>query len=342
MASLLLADLHFTDKAKDEYRWALFPWLKAQVAEHNINTIYILGDVTDAKDRHNAKFTNRLINELVDLSLDAQVIITMGNHDYLDPTTPFFGFLDGMANITYVKEPMVHHDPELGKLLLLPHSRTPEADFGHFNFSEYAAVFVHQSVIGAIASEFYEISHGLSHHFFDDSHKTWAGDIHCPQRHGKLEYIASPYHVHFGDLFEPRVVMLEDDATTIAKELYFPAPQRVTLRVKDVDELTDYDLQPGDQVKVHLTLAQSDVHLWNTYKKRIKAHCVKNNWQFHGCQLHVEKLAVSQKQSDAHTQSAAELKAVASPQETLLRFAKTQALQGELLDKAKKLMQSVD
>lgn len=342
MASLLLADLHFTDKAKDEYRWALFPWLKEQVKAHSITTIYLLGDVTDVKDRHNSKFTNRMVNELVDLSLEVDnLVITMGNHDYIDPTTPFFGFLDGMANITYVSEAMVHHDPELGKLLLLPHSRTPEADFGHFNFADFEAVMVHQSVIGAVASEFYEISHGLSHHFFDDSKKTWAGDIHCPQVHGKLEYIASPYHVHFGDLFEPRVIMLDGDATHAAGELHFPSPQRVTLRINQVEELESYALKEGDQVKVHLTLVQSDVHLWATYKKRIKEHCTKHGWQFHGCQLTVEKLAVSQKNEDGEDVPIADKKAVASPEETLLRFAETQQLEGELLGKGQTLMQSV-
>lgn len=341
MASLLLADLHLDDKPRNAYRWELFPWLVQQVQEHGIHTIYILGDITDVKDRHNAKFTNRIVNELLALGQHCQVVMTMGNHDYIDPKEPFFGFLDGLPGLTYITEPMIHEDPELGDLLMLPHSRTPEADFGDIDFAKFAAVFVHQSVIGATASEFYEISHGLSHRFFDQSHKTWAGDIHCPQELGKLEYVGSPYHVHFGDLFEPRAVLLDGDATTVAKELTFPSPQRVTLRIPDVEALDNYGLKEGDHVKVVLTLDRSDVHRWSVLRKRVRETCTKNGWRFFGCQLEVLQTELSQKlDEEGNAIEAAPQRAVASPEETLLRFAAHQALKGPLLERGQALMQA--
>jgi len=341
MASLLLADLHLDDKPRNEYRWGLFPWLIEQVAEHNITTIYIIGDITDVKDRHNAKFTNRLVSALLELGQHCQVVMTMGNHDYIDPEQPFFGFLDGLPGLTYIHKPMIHEDPELGELLMLPHSRTPEADFGDIDLSEFAAVFAHQSVIGAVASEFYEISHGLSHRFFDQSKKTWAGDIHCPQECGKLEYVGSPYHVHFGDLFEPRVVVLDGDATQIAKTLTFESPQRVTLRVSNVEDLNNYGLKAGDHVKVQLHLDRTEVHRWSVLRKRVRELCTKNEWTFFGCQLEVEQTELSQKVDEAGKPVAAPKKAVASPEETLLRFAEQQSLGGDLLDRGKALMQGV-
>ncbi len=341
MASLLLADLHLDDKPRNDYRWGLFPWLVQQVEEHDISTIYIIGDITDVKDRHNAKFTNRIVNELLMLGQHCQVVMTMGNHDYIDPKQPFFGFLDGLPNLTYITEAMIHEDPELGELLMLPHSRTPEADFGDIDLSRFAAVFAHQSVIGATASEFYEISHGLSPRFFDQSQKTWAGDIHCPQELGKLEYIGSPYHVHFGDLFEPRAVLLDGDATVMSKALSYPSPQRVTLRIAEVEELDKYGLREGDHVKIVLTLDRSDVHRWSVLRKRVRETCTKNGWRFFGCQLEVSQSELSQKESeDENGVPQASLRAVASPEETLLRFAAQQDLKGPLLERGQALMQS--
>lgn len=338
MASLLLADLHLTDKARDEYRWALFPWLIEQVKIHNVTTIYMVGDITDVKDKHNAHFTNRLITVLLELGLYCKVVMTMGNHDYIDPKQPYFGFLDGLPNLTYIKEAMIHEDPELGELLLLPHSRTPEKDFGDIAFGDFAAVFAHQSVIGATASEFYDISHGLSHHFFDESKKTWAGDIHCHQVHGKLEYIGSPYHVHFGDIYEPRVLLLDNDVMQIAKVLTPPAPQRVTLRISDVDELSNYELAKGDQVKIQLNIEQSDVHRWSVLRKRVREVCAKNEWNFHGCQLQVTQSSMSQKLDENGKVPLVKQKSVSSPEETLINFASSQQLRGDLLDRAKSLM----
>lgn len=340
MASLLLADLHLDDKIRNSYRWDIFPWLVQQVKEYGITTIYIAGDITDVKDRHAAKFTNRVVTELLELGQHCQVVMTMGNHDYIDPMQPFFGFLDGLPGLSYIHQPMVHEDPELGELLMLPHSRTPEADFGDIAFGDFAAVFTHQSVIGAVASEFYEIAHGLSHRFFDESRKTWAGDIHCPQVHGKLEYIGSPYHVHFGDLYEPRAVLLDGDATQIAKELRPPSPQRVTLRVNDVAELDNYGLLEGDQVKVNLKLDRSDVHRWSVLRKRVREVCTKNGWRFFGCQLEVEQVELSQKYDEAGKVPAAQQKAVASPEETLLRYASQQALNGPILERGQAIMQA--
>lgn len=338
MASLLLADLHLDDKTRNEYRWELFPWLIEQVAEHNITTIYIIGDITDVKDRHNAKFTNKLVGALLELGQHCQVVMTMGNHDYIDPDQPFFGFLDGLPGLTYISKPMIHEDPELGDLLMLPHSRTPETDFGDIDMSAFAAVFAHQSVIGSVASEFYEISHGLSHRFFDESHKTWAGDIHCPQELGKLEYVGSPYHVHFGDLYEPRVVVLDGDATQIAKTLTFESPQRVTLRITDVDDLDNYGLRAGDHVKVQLKLDRADVHRWSTLRKRIRETCARNEWKFFGCQLEVDQVELSQKLDEDGNAVPAPLKASVTPEETLLSFADQQTLTGDILERGKALM----
>ncbi|HWY34909.1 MAG TPA: hypothetical protein VNX68_09695, partial [Nitrosopumilaceae archaeon] len=68
MSILITSDLHLTDKDRDEYRWGLFPWLKQQIISYKPTTLLFLGDTTDAKDRHSAKLTNRIVDCFTDLA----------------------------------------------------------------------------------------------------------------------------------------------------------------------------------------------------------------------------------------------------------------------------------
>ena len=61
MRRLLTADWHLTDKPLDEYRWDFIPWLGKQLKDKKIDVLYILGDLTEKKDKHNAIFLNRIL-----------------------------------------------------------------------------------------------------------------------------------------------------------------------------------------------------------------------------------------------------------------------------------------
>jgi UDP-2,3-diacylglucosamine pyrophosphatase LpxH len=55
MKAIITSDLHLTDRPQDEYRWGIFPWLVNQSKELEVENLFILGDLTDFKDKHSAK-----------------------------------------------------------------------------------------------------------------------------------------------------------------------------------------------------------------------------------------------------------------------------------------------
>ena len=100
---IITSDLHLTDRARDEYRWELFPWLIELVEETGSDEVLILGDLTDAKNNHSAELVNRMVKELT--NLPAHVYVLKGNHDYVDPDQPFFGFLNEIPGVRFVTHP---------------------------------------------------------------------------------------------------------------------------------------------------------------------------------------------------------------------------------------------
>src|SRR5882724_7118261 len=100
MKWLLTSDLHLSDKPRDAYRFGLFPWLAKQQKAHNVDAIFILGDLTENKDRHSAKLVNQTIESL--LTLRPPVYILRGNHDGIDPGSPFFKFVNSIEGIKLI------------------------------------------------------------------------------------------------------------------------------------------------------------------------------------------------------------------------------------------------
>ena len=50
MSVLITADLHLTSRPNDSYRFDFLNWLPKKIKEHKIQTLLILGDLTDQKD----------------------------------------------------------------------------------------------------------------------------------------------------------------------------------------------------------------------------------------------------------------------------------------------------
>ena len=78
---LLSADLHLSDRARDSHRFGLFPWLKKQQQKNKVDATFLLGDLTQEKDRHSSALVNRIVEEL--LTLTPPVYVLRGNHDGL-------------------------------------------------------------------------------------------------------------------------------------------------------------------------------------------------------------------------------------------------------------------
>src|ERR1039458_1280582 len=80
---LLTCDPHLTDNPIEAYRWKVFNFIKEACKKYNVNHIFILGDLSDRKDRHSSELLNRLARSLSNLhdETGAQIWISGGNHD---------------------------------------------------------------------------------------------------------------------------------------------------------------------------------------------------------------------------------------------------------------------
>jgi len=254
--ALFTADLHLTTRPEDEYRWEIFTWLGTQGKARNVDTIFILGDLTDRKDHHPAKLANALVDRLSDLAKTFQLVILKGNHDYVDPEWPFFRFLSKFPKIKFFSKPGEFtwgYD-----FLCLPHSNNWRSEWRGLKREEYDFVLIHQAIGGAHTPTGFEVS-GVPSSFFDRCDTVIAGDIHVPQQVGKVIYCGSPHPVDFGDDFQPRVLFWNGEALKSVKRTTL---KKTVLRITDPKEIRKADLTEGDQVRIVLRLPRSSLSDW--------------------------------------------------------------------------------
>jgi len=258
---LLIGDLHLTEQPRDAYRFRIFKWIREQQATFSPKATIFMGDLTDKKDKHASTLVNRIMDELSNLD---KFYMLMGNHDYIDPSQPFFKFMGGV----FMYEPTM-----INKLLFIPHTRS-ESEFARacksFNSVSLDYVFCHQTFEGAIAETGVRLS-GYSQAHIDQLQPRlgiYAGDVHRPQRAANVVYVGAPYHIRFGDDFDPRCILLEDDGTP--KNLYFETVRKWALTVRCGSDIAQNKrLFKGDQAKVTIELAREEAVDWRTHKKDV-------------------------------------------------------------------------
>jgi hypothetical protein len=268
---LLTTDLHLTDSPKDEYRWLVFDEMERQLRERRIEQCYVLGDLTDRRDRHSSALVNRLLDELNRLTEYADVIIIAGNHDAPLNGPPYWRFLSALKGIRYISKPTAD-----GDRLLLPASRDPSADWKGIPFDRYRVVFMHQTVIGAtIAKGIY--AEGPSF-LFPRKLKVYSGDLHIPHRIRNVEYIGAPHHVKYGDDHECRLVILDEDYNVDATVRLQPPSKRI-IEVDSVDALREAVARSGDQVRVRVKLDPARLDQWPQDREDIAAWAAQRQVQ---------------------------------------------------------------
>lgn len=280
----------------------------------------ICGDLTDAKDNHSAELVNRVVNAIRLLKVDA-IKILVGNHDWLKEGQEYFRFLNVLPNVQYINRPTEDPDVKGIPTFYLPYSKNPARDWAGMDFSHYDLLFLHQTVKGAITSNGQEMD-GEEMPALNAA-KVYSGDIHVPQKCGPVEYIGSPYHVHFGDAFKPRCVLLERGGRAV--DLHFETISRVAITVNSIAELRRQDLRAGDQVKVTVELAEAERHDWAKIKREALELLKKRGVEVHGLKLMVRKPA-NQRQERAKRATLA-----LSPAEIVSRFIEAEELGGEAL-----------
>ncbi len=273
MNSLLITDLHLTANPRDEYRWALFDWLLPALVKNNVKTLFILGDLTEAKDNHNAKLVNRIVNQLLRLYRQGglfKIYILRGNHDGIDPDCPYFAFLGHYPWLEYISTPyMFTHNGQ--EVLMLPHTNDPAMKWKDCDLHQADMILMHVTVNGSIGENGTALS-GINPDFFKLARKAkiYSGDIHVPQTIGRVEYVGAPYPIRFGDQFQGRAVLLGGKEP---KDLWVPSIQRVMV---DIDAEYNMTLKPpkglreGDQAHVRIHLHPHEFGQWETIKKDIQ------------------------------------------------------------------------
>jgi DNA repair exonuclease SbcCD nuclease subunit len=284
---LITSDLHFTDNPKDQYRFDLFPWLKEQAARYGCSYLFILGDITDKKDKHSSKLTNKIIDCLTDLSKNLKIFILFGNHDGLDSNLPFFKFLNKIPNIKFIFDIKRCMSINEETFMFLPHTRDPQGEWKDLDFSEADYIFMHQTFTGALASTKKRLDGMHQNYLRDAKGVIISGDIHVPQQLGKVTYVGSPYNIHFGDEFEPRILMIRDGDIS---NLHFPCLKKHTVVISSPGELSSKSgLEPRDQVKIRLNLDSENLVEWTNYRKEVMKICDEMNLDLYGIELIEDK-----------------------------------------------------
>jgi len=268
MLELLTADWHLTDKVEDEYRWHFVDWLTEYVRRNGVDRLWILGDITDRKDRHSSTLVNRVVHVLRTMThlCPEGVGIVVGNHDYVKGSVPFFKFLDGDGRLRVFDSRASVDD---GRTLIVPHTSTWSEDWEAIaapNEPVDLCLF-HQCLFGAsVGGTKLEGADAGVFACLPDDAVIVGGDIHDPQRVGRAFYAGAPYPVKFGDDYEPRVLLYMRDEGKVTS-VKVESIRKISATVSSTADLDGLEISQGDQVKLNFTLRKSDLVGWDAIKQ---------------------------------------------------------------------------
>ena len=263
-------DLHLSDNPRDYYRLRFMKKLQKLLHDMQASGLVIMGDLTEEKDRHSAWLVNRVVEHLHALSQVCPVLIDMGNHDYVSPSDPFFGFLTHLPDVHFVTTPTYSDDLAkvwrngLERTIILPHTRDYEKDWRGLDMSGQKLILAHNTFDGVDGGSGRKLR-GIPRDALPNV-TIIAGDVHVPQRHDNLTYVGAPYRVDFGDSYEPRLITLHERMMSSVPLKGFP--QKKLVEISNIKDLDDKGLIKGDILKVRVTL--SDRTQWKKWRRVIE------------------------------------------------------------------------
>lgn len=299
-----------------------------QIYAHQVKSFRCLGDITDAKDNHSARLVNRVVEAFRGLPCKDKLIMA-GNHDWLIQGQEFFRFMGGDAGTQFITKPTEDPDVKGPVTCYLPHSKNPARDWRGMSFDAYDFVFMHQTITGARASNG-QVLEGETLPDYRAAGRVYSGDVHVPQTIQGVTYIGAPYHVHFGDNYTPRVLLLDRDGREVW--LRYPSPRRLMLTASTLKDLQRVELSPGDQVKVALVLSAAEKHEWSEFRRNALAVLEERGAIVCGMRMQLENTAQS-RQGRTRTR----LNRL-TPEDALARFVEREELGGTALDIGLELM----
>jgi 3',5'-cyclic AMP phosphodiesterase CpdA len=285
---LITSDLHFTSKPLDSYRFGLVDWLCTTGFAESIDALFILGDLTDSKDRHSSALVNRIVHGINFLAQRFPVVILRGNHDYIEGSEPYFGFLEAFDNVYYVKDQRTFRFGNTN-CKFIPHQFTPY-NWPHVmedcETEKVEYLFLHHTFKGSITSSGYEMDGDSTRALRHPSINIYSGDIHVPQKVGPVTYVGAPYSIRYNDEFQPRVLLLDGQR---GKDLSFPCLRRRTFYPNAPADLCRYDLHHGDQIKVRMSVGRDQFRDIPTIRKEVQVVAEKLGVSLAGVEFEVEK-----------------------------------------------------
>lgn len=300
-----------------------------------MQTLLFLGDLTDKKDHHSAELVNRVVKEVVSIQVPHKVFLR-GNHDWLKNGRCYFEFLSHLPGVQFITQPTDLSLDDGPSALLLPHTRTPGKDWANMGMvgAFHPYVFMHQTYKGAKSSNGQEMDGDAIPDIFDGC-KVYSGDIHVPQIIGPVEYVGSPYHVHFGDTFRGRCVLL--DRRGRAVDLYPDLLQRHVIDANadvnqfytTMEQAFEADVRPGDQVKLRIHLTKSELPDWPNLRREMVHVLEQVNLDVRGVEMVLIKAGRERLRAKVQRDSF---------EEAVRRFADSEQLSASMLDTALDLM----
>ena len=253
MTRLITADLHFSENSRDGYRFRLFKTLRALIKKYTVEELLILGDLTEAKDNHGADLVNRIVDELAQLAQQVRIIVLRGNHDLQGSHAPFFQFLYNIAGLSYISTPQ-----RIGDDLFLPHTRNWEKDWKDVDFDGVRFIYTHNTFAGARG----ENGAALEGFAAPRGPRVISGDVHVPQRFDNVIYCGAPFHIDFGDRYQPRLLLQYGEDLAGLKSIPVVGPQKQLITLKSGGTADFTDVRPGDILRIRIPIARKDYAHW--------------------------------------------------------------------------------
>jgi hypothetical protein len=241
-----------------------------------VHQVFALAEAVE-KDCHRAELVNDIVGYLYKLAELCPIIFLRGNHDCIDPTTPFFKFMGTHGRISWINEPEFIELPDLGKCLFLPHTRDHKKDWGSLlhNFYKHNVtwIFAHNTFEGADAGGGRRLS-GINPKIFD-GWKIVSGDIHVPQTFDNVTYVGAPYTINFGDDYEGRVLLFNDKSHKL-ESIPTSCPQKRLIEIPN--NVTEVGLRRlgkkiyvGDIIKIKVNLRSEQYGNWPEVQAKVRA-----------------------------------------------------------------------
>ena len=224
MKILFTADWHLSEDRDQKYRLDVFERLSSS----RVDMWYVLGDIFDRKGNHPPSFVDDVLRLMG--RVPVPVVIVSGNHDGLTPTESWCRLFGYLNNCT-----VVYGTPAVVKKGGFSVDCYPFGSVWDKPLSENGnlAVF-HGMIRGCILDNGIIAPRGIAPQFFSGYHLAIGGDIHVPQMIGEnIVYTGAPHHLHFGDSFDPQVLIFNTENGSIERLLLPTQHEKRIVRRKD-------------------------------------------------------------------------------------------------------------